>query len=128
MAGVCINIFPAVLHPLVAPFLTLPNRYHNHKIRQLLRPEISQRLKIAERGDEYAPNDFPQWYVTYARKSLETEESTPTYLSGRIATVNFAAIHTSTFTSVNAIYDIASSPDMPKILSEIQGLICHASS
>lgn len=113
-------MFPAVLHPLVAPILTLPNRYHNHRIRQLLRPEILRRLKIAERGGDDAPNDFLQWYITYARKSLEKEESTPKYLSDRIATVDFAAIHTSTFTSVNAIYDIVSSPDMANILSEIQ--------
>lgn len=113
-------MFPAMLHPLLAPIITLPNRYHNHKIRQLLRPEILQRLKIAERGDDDAPNDFLQWYITYAKKSLEPEESTPNFLSDRIATVNFAAIHTSTFTSVNAIYDIASSPDMATMLSEIR--------
>lgn len=102
-----------MLHPLLAPIITLPNRYHNYKIRQLLRPEILQRLQIAERGDDDAPNDFLQWYITYAKKSLEPEESTPTFLSDRIATVNFAAIHTSTFTSVNAIYDIASSRIWP---------------
>lgn len=120
VAGVFINMFPAALHPLLAPIITLPNRYHNYKIRQLLRPEILRRLQIAERGDDDVPNDFLQWYITYARKSLEPEESTPKFLSDRIATINFAAIHTSTFTSVNAIYDIASSPNMVSILSEIQ--------
>jgi cytochrome P450 len=120
VAGVFIKMFPAILHPVLAPIITLPNRYHNYKIRQLLRPEILRRLTIAERGDDDAPNDFLQWYITYAKKSLEPEESTPKYLSDRIATVNFAAIHTSTFTSVNAIYDIASSPDMATMLSEIR--------
>lgn len=120
VTGIFVKMFPAMLHPLVAPFLTLPNRYHNYKIRQLLRPEILQRLQIAERGDDDVPNDFLQWYIAYARNSLEPEESTPTYLSDRIATVNFAAIHTSTFTLVNAIYDIASSPKMADMLSEIQ--------
>jgi cytochrome P450 len=120
VAGVFIKMFPAMLHPVLAPIITLPNRYHNYKIRQLLRPEILRRLTIAERGDDDAPNDFLQWYITYAKKSLEPEESTPKYLSDRIATVNFAAIHTSTFTSVNAIYDIASSPDMATMLSEIR--------
>ncbi|KAF3053340.1 hypothetical protein E8E11_011245 [Didymella keratinophila] len=113
-------MFPALLHPLLAPIITLPNRYHNYKIRQLLRREILRRLKIAERGGNDAPNDFLQWYITYAKKSLEPEESTPKYLSDRIATVNFAAIHTSTFTSVNAIYHIVSSPDMATMLSEIR--------
>jgi cytochrome P450 len=85
----------------------------------MLHPEILRRLQIAERGGDDAPNDFLQWFITYARKSLEPEESTPKFLADRIATVNFAAIHTSTFTSVNAIYDIVSSPDMTTILSEI---------
>ncbi|KAJ4355133.1 hypothetical protein N0V95_003215 [Ascochyta clinopodiicola] len=120
VAGILIRLIPSVLHPLLAPIITLPNRYHNHKIRQMLRPEILRRLQIAKRGDDDAPNDFLQWYITYARKSLEPEESTPKFVSDRIATVNFAAIHTSTFTSVNAIYDIVSSPDMTTILSEIQ--------
>lgn len=86
----------------------------------MLRPEITRRLQIAERGDEEAPNDFLQWFITYARKSLEPEESTPRFLSDRIATINFAAIHTSTFTSVNAIYDIVSSPNMKTIMSSMQ--------
>lgn len=120
IAGIVIRMVPSMLHPLLAPIITLPNRYHNYKIRQILRPEILRRLQIAERGGDDAPNDFLQWFITYARKSLEPEESTPKYLSDRIATVNFAAIHTSTFTSVNAIYDIASSPDMATILSEIR--------
>jgi cytochrome P450 len=119
IAGILIRMVPSMLHPLLAPIITLPNRYHNHKIRQLLRPEILRRLQIEERGGDDAPNDFLQWYISYARKSLEPEESTPKFLSDRIATVNFAAIHTSTFTSVNAIYDIVSSPDMATILSDI---------
>ena len=91
---------PKLLQPLLAPLITLPNRYHNRKIRQMLRPEILRRLQMAERGDDDVPNDFLQWYITYARKSLEPEESTPKFVSDRIATINFAAIHTSTFTSV----------------------------
>ena len=75
---------------------------------------------MAERGDDDVPNDFLQWYITYARKSLEPEESTPKFVSDRIATINFAAIHTSTFTSVNAIFDIISSPDMATILADIK--------
>lgn len=120
LAGIVIRLVPSFLQPLLAPIITLPNRYHNHKIRQMLRPEILRRLQIAERGDDDAPNDFLQWFLTYARKSLEPEESTPKFLSDRIATINFAAIHTSTFTSVNAIYDIVSSPEMTTILSEIK--------
>lgn len=115
-----IHMVPKLLQPLLAPLITLPNRYHNRKIRQMLRPEILRRLQMAERGDDDVPNDFLQWYITYARKSLEPEESTPKFVSDRIATINFAAIHTSTFTSVNAIFDIISSPDMATILADIK--------
>ncbi|KAF1933736.1 cytochrome P450 [Didymella exigua CBS 183.55] len=120
IGGILIRLMPSILHPLLAPIITLPNRYHNYKIRQMLRPEILRRLQIAERSTDDAPNDFLQWYITYARKSLEPEESTPKFLSDRIATINFAAIHTSTFTAVNTIYDIVSSPGMNMILSEIK--------
>lgn len=120
LTGIMIRLVPSLLQPILAPIITLPNRYHTHKIRKMLRPEILRRLQVADRGHDDIPNDFLQWLITYARKSLEPEESTPKFLSDRIATVNFAAIHTSTFTSVNAIYDIASSPDMTTILSEIK--------
>lgn len=120
VSGMVIHMVPKLLQPLLAPLITLPNRYHNRKIRQMLRPEILRRLQMLERGDDDVPNDFLQWYITYARKSLEPEESTLKFVSDRIATINFAAIHTSTFTSVNTIFDIISSPDMATILADIK--------
>lgn len=110
---------PGFLQPLLAPIITLPNRYHTYKIRKILYPIIIQRLKIAD-DDADIPNDFLQWLITYARKSLEPEESTPKFLADRIGTINFAAIHTSTFTAVNAIYDITSIPEKDDVLTMIK--------
>jgi cytochrome P450 len=118
LSSIAIKQWPRFLRPLVGPILSLPNRYHNYKIQEILRPEILRRLQYSDDATD-APNDFLQWYISYARDSLETEELLPEILSARIATMNFAAVHTSTFTSVNAIYDIVSSPMKDSITSWI---------
>jgi cytochrome P450 len=115
-------MIPGFLQPLLAPLITLPNRYHTRQIRSLLRPEIERRLALYDAGKE-APNDFLQWFVTYARDNLEAEESTPKFVADRIATINFAAIHTSTFSIVNTILDIVTSPDKDSLLQMIKAEI-----
>ena len=112
-------MIPSLFHPILGPLITLPNRYHTHKIRTILRPEIQRRLQYST-DDEDAPNDFLQWFINYAREKLEAEESTPPFISDRIGTINFAAIHTTTFSAVNTLYDILSSPDKDMMLSMVQ--------
>lgn len=108
---------PGFLQPIMAPIITLPNRYHNHQIRSILRPEIERRLAMPR---EEAPNDFMQWFINFARDNLEAEESSPRFVADRMATVNFAAIHTSTFSIVNALADIVSLPDPKSLLETIK--------
>lgn len=123
ISSIIIRIVPGFLQPLLGPLIALPNRYHQYKIRRILAPEIQRRREIEESGDENPPNDFLQWFITYARNNLESEESTVTYLAARIATLNFAAIHTSTFSIVNAITDVVTSSDGKSLLKMLQAEI-----
>ena len=110
---------PSLLRPILAPLITLPGKYHRWKAQQYLEPEITRRLEGLDgesqdpekKALEVEPNDFLQWSINYARTKLATcpAELSPRILVGRILALNFAAIHTSTFTITNVIFDILSS-------------------
>ena len=59
---------------------------------------------------EKEPNDFISWLIHEVAAVPNAEERTPERISLRIMTLNFAAIHTSTFTATNIIFDLFSSP------------------
>lgn len=101
---------------MLAPVVTAPNRYHKWKLSQHLIPLIKQRQAALDRRQddpEYKydePNDFLQWSIKYAREKLPPIESNPNTLIGRMLAINFAAIHTSTFSITNAIFDLMATP------------------
>ena len=107
---------PTLLRPLVAQVVTLPGKYYIKKTSQHLAPEIKHRLAEIERhisdpekkAPETEPNDFLQWQIRYAQEQLPASELSPHILAGRLLALNFAAIHTSTFSITNAIFDIIS--------------------
>lgn len=105
-----------MLRPLAAQVLTLPGKYYIRKTSQYLAPEIKHRLTEIERhatdpekkADESEPNDFLQWQIRYAQEKLPPSELSPHIIAGRLLALNFAAIHTSTFSITNMIFDIIS--------------------
>ncbi len=107
---------PSLLRPVVAQVVTLPGRYYIKKTSQYLAPEIRYRLAEIERhatdpekkAPEKEPNDFLQWQIRYAQEKLPASELSPHIIAGRLLALNFAAIHTSTFSITNAIFDIIS--------------------
>ena len=109
--------FPEAIRPVVAKVIALPNKYYIRKTAQYLEPEIKRRLvELGQRSNdpekkapETKPNDFLQWLINYAQEKLPPSELAPHIISGRLLALNFAAIHTSTFSITNAIFDILSS-------------------
>jgi cytochrome P450 len=121
LTAVLLRPFPAFLRPLASLILTRPNRKHLKGFTRLLRPEIERRQRIldGQNGEmekkigDPEPNDFLQWSIRRARNSPYPEESSAETLAGRLLAVNFAAIHTSTFSITNTIFDlVASDPGM----------------
>jgi cytochrome P450 len=125
LAAFVLRQLPKALRPILAPIVTLPNKYHIRKARQQLDPEIKARLSKLDPGKgEPCPqhNDFLQWMINDAQTRLsdKPKEITPHMLVGRLLAMNFAAIHTSTFSITNAIFDLVSSDPALNYLEQLR--------
>jgi cytochrome P450 len=97
--------------------LALPCQYYIKKTAQYLEPEVKGRLTEIERrlndpekkAPETEPNDCLQWLIHYAQERLPPSELSCHIIAGRMLALNFAAIHTSTFSITNLIFDLLSS-------------------
>jgi hypothetical protein len=69
-------------------------------------PEI---LRRQQADPSEKPNDFLQWTLDRAAVSGLPFESQPRTIAARLLVVHFAAIHTSTFSITNAIFDLLES-------------------
>ncbi|KAJ7029678.1 cytochrome P450 [Mycena alexandri] len=108
-SGQLVGLFPKLLQPLVAPFIT--NKNKNLAIAvEVLGPTIEDRLsKESEMGPDWPgkPNDFISWLL----ETAEGEERTVPALVLRILSTNFAAIHTSSMAFTHALFDLATHPE-----------------
>ena len=111
VAGKIINVLPAWMKPVIGRLVTIPNRLHYKRASQWLMPHIKDRLEQYNSGDKRSQNnDFITWIIEDATKHGDPRGLDPEIISFRIIDVNFAAIHTSSFTSTNALLDITSAP------------------
>ncbi|KAF8583911.1 cytochrome P450 [Ramaria rubella] len=111
-----IAIFPKILKPLAARFLTdVPTSIE--KGLGHLRPLIEERQrKIDEYGSDYPdkPLDFLSWLLDEA----EGNERKPENIANRILHINFAAIHTSSMSFTHALFHLAAQPEYIQPLRE----------
>ncbi|KIY02722.1 uncharacterized protein Z520_01187 [Fonsecaea multimorphosa CBS 102226] len=128
IASTLLKLFPEFLRPLAAVVIARPNRYHTKSFARLVRPEIERRQRLLEgqNGDlekklgDPEPNDFMQWSIHRARESPYPTERDPDIIAERLLAVNFAAIHTSTFSITNALFDLVASDPSTKYLEQIR--------
>lgn len=102
-----IRLIPSFLKPLLAWICLIPNRRHFAKCAKHLLPFLSKRLEDIDRGKE-VPSDFTTWYIQGLAEQNELRERNPEKIALRLMTLNFAAIHTSTFTATNILFDLFS--------------------
>ncbi|TFK45956.1 cytochrome P450 [Heliocybe sulcata] len=105
LGSAVINLFPTFLKPLAGRLLTNLNKSIQRGINHL-KPIIEERRKQRhEYGIDYEgkPNDMLSWLMDEA----DATESTIENLTRRILTVNFAAIHTSSTSFTEALYNLA---------------------
>ncbi|KAG9308976.1 cytochrome P450 [Chiua virens] len=91
MGGALAKMFPESLRGLAMRLFTKLNQA-KQRGRKLLGPVIKERQqRLSEYGDQWTdkPNDFLSWLMEEA----EGPESTMEFLTNRILTLNFAAIH-----------------------------------
>ncbi|KIM39577.1 hypothetical protein M413DRAFT_447055 [Hebeloma cylindrosporum] len=110
--GALLRLLPSFLRPLVSKLISnVPKRIQRGI--KLLAPLLAARRKQREDNDE-KPVDLLSWLMDEAKD----EETTDWYLTSRILTVNFAAIHTSSMTFTQAFYYLAAFPEYMKPLRE----------
>lgn len=56
-----------------------------------------------EKGKLANPNDFTTWYIKQVKDHPDPVERSAEMIAKRLVSVNFAAIHTSTFTATNIL-------------------------
>jgi cytochrome P450 len=124
MSASLLNQFPRFLHPVFAPVVTFLNHWYARKYVKIVSPEIRRRQELSRSGKGVKPNDLLQWTVDLAEKSpLDTERDVST-IALRLLVVNFAAIHTSTFSVTNTVIDLICSD--PSNVLQIREEIQHA--
>jgi len=120
------------IKPLVAFFATMPAHKKFGQFEKLLLPEINKRLADYDarqqdpekfKGAEKEKNDFLQWCIKQAKESGDPYLYKTSSLAGRVLLLNFAAIHTSSFSITHALLDIAYASDRDEILAELRAEI-----
>ncbi|KAK3328663.1 ent-kaurene oxidase [Cercophora scortea] len=123
------------IRPVAALFLTVPIRLRTRAFQKILQPEIERRLAAfdaRQRDPEdksLSPerNDFLQWSIKQAKESGDPYMWKPATLAGRILLLNFAAIHTSSFSITGAILDLVASKQeyIDELRAEIEGVLAE---
>ncbi|KIJ05361.1 hypothetical protein PAXINDRAFT_93577, partial [Paxillus involutus ATCC 200175] len=116
--GLIIGLFPKVLAPLVARFMTNVPRSTRRGMKHL-GPIIEERQKhLKEYGRDWAdkPNDFLSWLMDHPDGSQSSVKD----LTLRVLTVNFAALHNFT----QALYHLAANPQyMHPLREEVESIV-----
>lgn len=96
-----ISFTPKWLRPLVARLLPQVKRVHRRvkEADDFLRPVVAARKKAAESMDYQEPDDMLQWIINSQKKFGEKDDKE---LAKNQLGVSFAAIHTTTLTTLNA--------------------------
>lgn len=119
---------PKLIKPFVAPLLTLRGRLHTNKFCNIIKPTIKRRLEEfdARHSDPEAakhlgpvPNDWLQWSIAQAKSIGEPYLWANRKLAERILVLNFAAIHTTSFTVTSVILDLVCY-NKPEYITELR--------
>lgn len=124
--SVFLRFVPQFLKPVFGPLATLPNRYHYRNTAKYALPLIKERLSEFKRKQEHPefeweePNDYLQWHISLAAAENRQDELTPDMISRRLMPISFAAIHTTTLTITNVLFDLVSSDPSQQYLEGIR--------
>lgn len=107
-----IPLFPAFSRPILGHIITLPNRYYWRQAKKYTVPLIVERkqnmLRKAQDPDfKYEPpNDYITWHIRTAMEEGRTVELETDMFSRYLMPINFAAIHTTSFTMTSFLFDV----------------------
>ncbi|ETN42422.1 uncharacterized protein HMPREF1541_01577 [Cyphellophora europaea CBS 101466] len=109
MSASILRQLPLFSRPFLAPLITFFNHWYARKFIKIVKPEVIRRQQLAQSQKADKPNDLLQWTIDLAESSALVSERDPETIALRLLVINFAAIHTSTFSVTHAIFDLVSS-------------------
>ncbi|KAF4782347.1 cytochrome P450 [Colletotrichum scovillei] len=120
----------ADIAPWLRPFLaarTPEVKQVHHRIEEadkFLRPVVTARKEAEKSPDYQKPDDMLQWIMESQKKFGEkNDRELARYQLG----ISFAAIHTTTVTSTNALYTLAAMPELiPMLRDDIQQALAES--
>ena len=135
--AILVRSFPSFVRPAVGWVFRIPILYLSAQFRRYTVPVIKQHLANIDRAavdanHGFTPlNTFLTWYVEEARKTTQAREITkPENIASLLMTVNFAAVHSSTLTGTNVLFNIfASNPEhrvIETLRDEIESVLADA--
>lgn len=110
---------PRFMAPIFGRLFSIPNHVHFNRASRHTIPLIKQRISDMEEKRK-VPNDYLTWHIKQARAENNTIEMDPDIIARRLMPLNFAAIHTTTFTIVNTIFDLLGSDPSKGFLEGIR--------
>ncbi|KAK1225679.1 hypothetical protein PQX77_011371 [Marasmius sp. AFHP31] len=117
--SILISLFPRFLHPIVGPLISTWKANMRRAMRHL-GEIVKEKLQMAEAGEE-RPNDVVTWLVDMnnqigneCQKGSHAVED----IVGRVLSINFAAIHTTSTAFTHALYHLAAHPEVQPLLRE----------
>lgn len=128
IAAAILSQLPEVCRPLAALAVAYPNRKHTKGFAQILRPEVERRKRdldaqsrdMEKKIGDAEPNDFLQWSLLRARNNPQGAEYDSDIIAERLLALNFAAIHTSTFSITNVIFDLLPATSSRNYLEQLR--------
>lgn len=117
---------PRWLKPIVGPIITTPNRRHWAATTKYTYPLIDGRKAMMEKKKQNpnieweAPNDYLTWHIGLATAENRQDELNTKIISQRLMPINFAAIHTTSLTATNVLFDLLSSDPSKGFLEGIR--------
>lgn len=109
------QLIPNVLKPALMPIAALPNHYHYRQTRKYIMPVIKQRMKDIDEKEKnpdskvHIPEDYFTWHIRLAKSEGKLRESEPDFISRAVLGIEFAALHTTSLTGTNALFDLIGS-------------------
>ncbi len=114
-ASSLLSFFPSWLKPIAGPIVTIPNRRHWATTTKFTRSLVDERKANLRRKQEdptfkwEEPNDYVGWTISLATAENRQDELDTEMITRRLMPLNFAAIHTTTLTTTNLLFDLFSS-------------------
>ena len=109
-----LNVFPKILHPIVAPFVVAPNWRIWRKSYAIIRPLIEQRQQDMARKaagdpayDTWEPEEcLITWMIRQAQADGCADQIDSALISRSLIPIEFAAIHTTVITGHSLLLDL----------------------